>query len=316
MANIITTAALLDDSVIALMDAAFLLAAQDNIVIDLFVDIKRDINAKTIDIPKYPKLAKNVTPLIDGEDVYSVGLSDTKVPLTPLEYGNVVTVTTLANLQTGGKADLASAAVVAMNMVETLNRLGCMALQASGNVRLANELDDLANIDDADIIKDADLEYVYNRLHRQNIPPFEGGLYIAIAHPDVIDDLKTEANTKWVEVSKYADAMSILRHEMGMYKGFRWIATAGMEPEAKDSGELGEDNPVDIYRTAFLGRNALGKAVSLEPGLTITGPFDKLGRMLHIGWYGVLKYGIVDQDSLWVITSASTFGDNEATTPE
>jgi len=305
MANIITTAALLDDSVITLMDQAFLLAAKDNIVIDQFVDVKKDINAKSIEIPKYPKLAKSTTPLTDGDDVESVGMSDTKVTFTPAEYGNVVTVTKLANLQTGGKADLATAAVVAMNMVETLNRLGCMALQASTNILLANSAASEEAIVATDLIKDADLEYVYNRLHRQNIPKLEGELYAAIAHPDVIDDLKKSANTAWTDVSKYANALAVLRHEMGIYKGFRWIATAGMEPNEDAGAEA-----VDTYDTAFLGKNALGKAISLEPGLTITGPFDKLGRMMNIGWYGVLKYGIVDQNSLWIITSASSFGAN------
>jgi N4-gp56 family major capsid protein len=305
MANIITTASLLDDSVITLMDQAFLLAAQDNIVIDQFVDLKRDINAKTIEISKYPKLAKKTTPLTDGVDVESVGMSDTKIPFTPAEYGNVVTTTKLANLQTGGKADLATARVVAMNMVETLNRLGCMGLQASTNIRLANSAASEAAIVATDVIKDADLEYVFNRLHRKNIPKFDGELYVALAHPDVIDDLKKSANTAWVDVSKYANALSVLKHEMGVYKGFRWVATAGMEPNADVGAEA-----VDTYDTAFLGKNALGKAVSLEPGLTITGPFDKLGRMMNIGWYGVLKYGLVDQDSLWVIKSASSYGEN------
>jgi N4-gp56 family major capsid protein len=285
------------------MDKAFLLSAQDAIVMDQFVDLKRDIMAKSIDIPKYPKLAKSTTPLTDGVDVDSVGLSDTKVTFTPAEYGNVVTTTKLTNLQTGGKADLAAAAVVAMNMVETLNRLGCMALQASTNIRLANSAASEGAIVATDVIKDADLEYVHNRLFRANIPRFEGDLYVAIAHPDIIGDITKSDG--WKDVSKYANALSILRNELGIYKGFRWVATAGLEPN-EDAGVEG----VDTYDTIFLGRNALGKAISLDPGLTITGPFDKLGRMMHIGWYGVLKYGIVDQNSLWQITSASSFGAN------
>jgi len=215
----------------------------------------------------------------------------------------VVTTTKLTNLQTGGKADLAAAAVVAMNMVETLNRLGCMALQASTNIRLANSAASEGAIVATDVIKDADLEYVHNRLFRANIPRFEGDLYVAIAHPDIIGDITKSDG--WKDVSKYANALSILRNELGIYKGFRWIATAGLEPN-EDAGAEG----VDTYDTIFLGRNALGKAISLDPGLTITGPFDKLGRMMHIGWYGVLKYGIVDQNSLWQITSASSFGAN------
>lgn len=306
MANVITTAAQLDDSLITLLDQAFLLEAQDSIIIDQFVDLKRDINAKTIEIAKYPKLAKKTTPLVDGVDVDSVGLTDTKIPFTPAEYGNVVTPTKLANLQTGGRADIVSAAVVARNMTETLNRLGCMALQASTNIRLANSAESRSAIAATSVIQPSDLEYIYNRLHRNNIEKFGGDLYVALAHPDIVDDLKKLDD--WKDVSKYANAVQVLRHEVGTYKGFRWVTSTGMEYDE----DAGAESKVDVYDTAFIGKNALGKAVSLDPGLTITGPFDKLGRMMNIGWYGVLQYGIVDQKSLWVISSASSFGDNTA----
>ncbi|HHM02218.1 MAG TPA: N4-gp56 family major capsid protein [Caldithrix abyssi] len=222
---------------------------------------------------------------------------------TPAEYGNVVTTTKLANLQSGGKADLDAARVVARNMVETLNALGGMAAAASANVRLANGAASEGAIVAADLIQASDLDYVHNRLHRKNIDKFDGELYVALAHPDVIDDVKQQ--TGFTDVAKYADAMQLLRNEIGVYKGFRWVSTAGM-PVNTDAGNL----TVDTYDTAFLGRNALGKAVSWVPELKITGPFDKLGRLVNVGWYGVLKYGIVDQDALWIITSASSFGAN------
>ncbi len=299
----ITTAAVLDDSQIALMDKAFLIEAGDKIVVDQFVDYKKDINAKSIDITKYAKLAKATTPLTDGTDVTEVAMSDTKVVFTPEEYGNVVTTTKLANLQSGGKADLGAARVVARNMVETLNALGGAAAAASANVRLANGAASEGAIVATDLIQASDLDYVHNRLHRKNIDKFDGELYVALAHPDVIDDVKQQ--TGFTDVAKYADAMQLLRNEIGVYKGFRWVSTAGM-PVNTDAGNL----TVDTYDTAFLGRNALGKAVSWVPELKITGPFDKLGRLVNVGWYGVLKYGIVDQDALWIITSASSFGAN------
>ena len=67
---------------------------------------------------------------------------------------------------------------------------------------------------------------------------------------------------------------------------------------------------VDSYDTQFIGRNAMGRAVSKDPTLTITGPFDMLGRVLNVGWYGVIEYKIVDQAAHWMITSASSYGTN------
>jgi hypothetical protein len=59
-----------------------------------------------------------------------------------------------------------------------------------------------------------------------------------------------------------------------------------------------------------MGFNALGKAVSKNPGLIMTPGYDALSRFANVGWHGILKYEIVDQDSLWVGACASSLGAN------
>ena len=61
-----------------------------------------------------------------------------------------------------------------------------------------------------------------------------------------------------------------------------------------------------------MGYNALGYAesVSNPPHPTLVGETDKLNRFAHFGWYGVFKYGIIEQNAIWVVTSASSFGTN------
>jgi len=299
----ISTAAAFDDSVIALMGQAFLVASADRIVVDQFVDHVENIGAKSIDITKYAKLSKATTPLTDGTDVTPSSMSDTKVTLTPLEYGDVVTNTRLASLQTGGKADLGAAKVVATQMVETMNALGCIAGEAGTNIRLANSAASEAAIVAADIPTDADLEYVHNRLYRSNIQRFDGDAYIAVCHPDVASEIKRIDGFE--AVLKYASPDMLLKNEIGMYKGFRWISTAGMSINADAGADV-----CDTYHTLFLGRNAIGKATSLAPHLVYAPAGDKLNRLINVGWYAVTKYLIVDQDALWVLTSASGFGDN------
>jgi len=304
MADQITRAADFDDSQIALMDQAFTIAATDAIVIDQFVDYERDIGAKSIDLTNYPKMSRATTPLTDGTDVDRVRLTDTKVTFTPTEYGNVVGVTKLNNLQSGGKAPLGTAAVVGQNMVETMNAVGIIAGEAGTNIRLANGAGSEAAIVAADVIQEADLDYVHNRLSRQNIAFFEGENYIAIAHPDVISDVKLQ--TGFIAAAKYADAIQLMKNEIGIWKGFRWVRTTGVTVNT-DAGAA----TCDTYHTQFIGHNALGRADSEVPHLTITGPFDRLGRVINLGWYGVTDYGIVDQNAHWIITSASSFGANE-----
>ncbi len=303
MADVISTASSFDDSQIALMDQAFIVSSSDAIVIDQFVDYERSIGAKSIDLTKYPKLSKATSALTDGTDPDAVGMTDSKVTFTPAEHGNVVTTTKLASLQSGGKADLGAARVVGMNMAESLNAIGLQAGEAGSNVRLANSAASEGAIVAGDTVQASDLNYVYNRLARNNIQRFDGDAYVAIVHPDVAEDIKLLSNFEGVQ--KYADAFTLLRNEIGMYKGFRFVTSTGVSVNS-DAGA----SAVDTYHSQFIGRNALGKAVSYDPELKITGPFDKLGRNVNVGWYAVLDYGIVDQDAHWIITSSSSYGSN------
>jgi hypothetical protein len=50
--------------------------------------------------------------------------------------------------------------------------------------------------------------------------------------------------------------------------------------------------------------NALGKAVAMSPKLVIAEGNDNLKRKINVGWHGILKYGVIDQNALEVITSA------------
>jgi len=76
MANVVTTATHLDDAQIALLDKTFIVAGQDNIIFNDFVTKKMSIGAKSIDIIKYGKMAKALTPLTEGVDVDSIAVTD------------------------------------------------------------------------------------------------------------------------------------------------------------------------------------------------------------------------------------------------
>lgn len=303
MVDVISTATAFDHSLILLMDQAFIVEAQDAIVIDMLIDYERDIGAKSIDLTKFAKLDRATTPLTDGTDPDRVTMVDTKVTLTPAEYGRAVGRTLLASLQTGGKADLGTARVVAQNMVETLNAVGLIAGEAGTNIRLANGAASEAAIVAADTIQLADLKYVHNRLSRANIMKFGLDMYVAVAHPDVISDIADLSDFK--DVMLYADTTSLIKNEVGSYAGFRWVSTSGVSVNA-DAGA----GAVDTYHTQFMGQNAMGRAVSKDPTMVISGPFDTLGRILNVGWLGVLQYRIIDQDAHWIITSSSSYGSN------
>jgi N4-gp56 family major capsid protein len=109
----------------------------------------------------------------------------------------------------------------------------------------------------------------------------------------------------WTSVSQYSNVQAVYANEMGIYKGFRVIKNNALGPDA-DAGA----GAVDAYPIIALGFNGLGKATSFETQMRFTGPFDDLGRLINVGWYGVWKYGIVEPDAVWVGYVASSMGAN------
>lgn len=297
--QVMTGTAQVDDSIIEEFEAQFLLAQAEQGVADQFVSWRKDIGAKSISIPKYDHLSLATTPLVEKEDVDSEALSDIEILFTPAEYGNVVTTTKLANLQTGGKADLAAARLVGINAGRTQNRLALLAMDGSSNV-LFGDGTDFNSITIAGVMSPTIMGKAYNALARENSIGVANGDYVMIAHDDVIFDLReSTASGSWQDVHKYAIPSEVLRNEVGMYKGFRVIRD-NLSTIATNSGS------VDVYNSYFMAYNALGKAMSQEVMVKLTGPFDKLGRFVNVGWHGVLQYGIVEEKALVIAQTSSS----------
>lgn len=297
--QVLTGTAQVDDSIIEEFEAQFLLAQTEQGVADQFVSWRKDIGAKSISIPKYDHLSLATTPLNEREDIDSEPLSDTEILFTPKEYGNVVTTTKLANLQTGGKADLAAARLVGVNAGRTQNKLALLAMDVSAN-KIYGDGTDFDTITAGGIMSPSIMGKAYNQLARKNSIGLVNGDYVMIAHDDVIHDLRegTAAGT-WQDVHKYAIPSEILRNEVGMYKGFR-VVRDNLSTVANNVGGI------PVYNSYFMGYNALGKAMSQEVMVRITGPFDKLGRFVNVGFHGVFEYGIVEEDALVIAQTASS----------
>ena len=274
MANVVTTAATLDNSLITLIDQEVIVSGAGINKIDNFVETQVQIGAKSIAFTVYSKLAKATTALTDGVDVDAVAMADAEVVLTPKEYGRVVTPTKLANLQTGGKADRAGAKLVGINIAETLDQLGINALEAGSSTTAAVTSGSLAK---------ADLRAAYTKLAGSNIPKING-FYVAFMNPAQVSDIKDD----YIDIYKYNNPDLAVSGVVGALEGFLIV----------------EDANVTAGKVSCFGMGALGKAVSMETGTTITGPFDKLGRMVNLGWYGVIEYGIVDDNAVEIITGA------------
>ena len=297
-----TAAAQVDDSQVEAFDQQFIIAAGEGQTMDQFASYKKQIGAKSIQLPKYSRLAAITSALDEDDDVTSAALSDSSIIMTPAEYGNVVTRTSLASLQTGGTVDAAAARLVGMNLAQSKNELAAAALVASSNQLTvdAGAADALAA---DDLVTVAFLNKLYNKLSRNSVQRL-GDSYILMVHEDVALDIRQLAG--WTDVAKYGSSESVLKNEIGYLAGFKVIINNAAGLIETDGGAT----TVDIYKSIALGFNGLGLAESLSPEMRATGPFDKLGRFVNLGWYGCFQYKIVDSDAVWVGVSASSVGNN------
>jgi N4-gp56 family major capsid protein len=302
----LTGSAQVDDSIVEEFAQQVLISHNEIGTADQFVSLRTDVGAKSIEMPLYDRLSVNTTPLNEREEVASKALSDSPVLLTPAEYGDVVTKTALSSIQTGGKVDMAAAQLVGINMAQTQNKLALLAADASANVLTAGDKA-VGSLLATDVLTGTMANKVYNKLARRSVPglPTAMGHYVAIAHDDVLNDIR--GSVGFEDIKKYhpGGADDLSKNIIGFYKGFLWVRD-NLATIAADAG----DTNVDVYNTYFLGFNGLGKGTSLDAQLRLTGPFDKLARFVNIGWYGVFKYGIIQPEAIWVGKSASSVGAN------
>jgi len=296
-----------DDSIREEYDAEFRVAFAEQGSASQLATLKKEIGAKAINLPKYDQLALAITPLTETEDVSSEALVDSKVQIIPEEYGNVVTTTNLASLQTGGMVDRASAKMVGINAGRTQNKLAILAMDAGSQVIYAGTATSVITVAASDTMDASVMGLAYNALARKNVPGLQGNDYFMLAHDDVIHDIREQSGANsWIDAHKYAMPDALLKNEVGMYKGFRVIR----DNLSTISVDAGVGGVVDVYHSYFVGFNALGLAVSQDIGMKATGPFDKLGRFINLGWLGTFNYKIVEQDALVVVKSASSVGAN------
>lgn len=288
--NGITSTVELDNSLLTAVDQTVQLELANSTVFDGLAQIQISLNAKSIELRRYARLAAATTPLSETSDIDSATLSDTKIVLTPKEYGNVVTTTSLVSLQTGGAADLVAGAVIGANAALTQDTLAYNVLKAGG-----------AGVTAPGHMDAAFVEKLYTKLARENVMKI-GNSYVLVLHEDQASDLRASAAAgTWVDVMKYAQPGQVLINEIGMYKGFRVIVSNAVTTSGTGAATT--------YKAIALGANSFGKVVSKPIETRFTGPFDKLGRFVNLGWYGVFDYAVIEPKGVLVATT--TAGYNE-----
>lgn len=301
----ITDLAVIDADEVTQFESGIVYGYTPELVMDQIATIRREANAKTVQFAVYANLSAISSAITDGEDVASVALADSVLTLTPLAYGNAVTLTREANMESAGKAAQAAGFLIGRNGGQSLDKLAMTAAEAFSTTRIypnqATAVTDLAITDNLDSKFAGRL---YTKLARVNVPGI-GGSYVGVAHEDCLYDLRNDAGvTGWVDVGKYANPQSVLQNEVGMFQGIRWLRSSNVTTTSNSNGTI------DSYKVNVFGANALGKAEQGPIKFGISGPFDKTGRILNYYWVWLGVYGVLDTANMVQGLCASSVGSN------
>lgn len=291
-------------------------ALRPELYFDAVADVKpsnQSMPGATVIFTIQSDLAVASTPLTESVDVSAVALSDSTVSLTLTEYGNAAITTALLRGTSFVDIDEVAANVIGYNAGISIDTLAVNVLKAGTNVAYSGGAAGRTSLIPTNVLVSNDVRNATATLRRANVATI-GGLYLAFIHPDTAYDLRGQTGAAtWNEPHAYSAPDQIWNGEMGSFNGFRFIET----PRAPVFADAGSSTTnTDVYRTLFMGRQALAKAYSYVDGngplpIVVPGPItDHLRRFVPLGWYWLGQYGIFRQTAMLGVESASSIGQN------
>lgn len=259
----------------------------------------------TIAWAKFSQL--NVTPatatLTDGVTPSDTAFNASVITTTPTQYGIVVNLSDMVIKNNVIDFISGSATEVGMNMARIVDEVIQTEVMAGTNVRYADGVANRAGIGASNVFEADEINKAQTQLKNQNAPAFEGNMYVAIAHPNVIFDLRADtAAGSWLEANKYVTNDKIFKGEVGSLNGVRFVESTNVKTFA---------STVTVYPTLFLGRGAYGisECQTLQTYITpkVASDSDPLAQRQKIGAKIAFSAKRLQEDAMVRVESATSF---------
>lgn len=185
---------------------------------------------KTIEFRKFSKLPKALKPITEGITPAGNKLNVTAVSASVDQYGDYVEQTDLLELTAIDNTIVEATKELASQAGLTLDTVVRNEIVAGTNVMYVPEIKDGTEteiLSRSDVNKNCklrvkDIFKAAAELKAVNAPKIDGS-YVAIIHPYVAYDLMQEAGEQWIGIQKYANPENILKGEIGMLGGVRFV---------------------------------------------------------------------------------------------
>jgi N4-gp56 family major capsid protein len=246
------------------------------------------------------------TPLTETVDPDSVAPpAPVRVTVTLNEYGNAEITTQRLNDLAFTPPQPAIANVLGKNMIDTMDKLVQNVADAATNIIGPNAgvvktnagFSEVA-VAAGDVLSSTVVRDAGALLRRRNAHYKDGLNYVGVLHPDVSVDILSD--TGWLNPHQYVNTDAIYNAEIGTYLGTRFVMSPRCTKVADGAAAI------NVYRTYFLGAQALVEAVVQEPHIVVGPQIDKLRRFNPVGWYAHAGWAIFRQEAIQIARTSSS----------
>lgn len=185
---------------------------------------------KMIEFRKFSKLPKALTPITEGVTPTGNKLNVSAITARVSQYGDYIEQTDMLELtavdntiveatkELAAQAGITLDTVVRNELVGGTNVMYCPSVSGSTETPVTSRADITASCK----LRVKDVFKAAAELKAVNAPKINGS-YVCIIHPYVAYDLMMEAGDAWIGIEKYANPENILRGEIGMLGGVRFV---------------------------------------------------------------------------------------------
>ena len=269
------------------------------------------VGYNTYTFPTVDSMSGSVASLTEGTTPSESSFNLTNVTVSLEQYGAHVVLSDV--VMTDAPVDAIGEAAVEL-WADLANKVDAAiqdVIDAGTNVLYGGDATARTELATGDDLTAGLLAKVYSLLEANNAPKYSGGNYVAVIHPHVSYDLKTETSTgAFIDVNKYAKPDTILNGEIGTLNGVRLVISSNIQKYV-DGGASG----ANVYPTFVMGRNAYGVVTSggmqsFYEGLGSAGTADPLHQRSTVGVKMRLGTAILKQDALYRIETTSALGND------
>lgn len=155
---------------------------------------------------------------------------------------------------------------IAMNVAAVADILVQDVIDAGTNIIYAGTATARNDIADTEVLIAAYIAEAVAKLRGNNAKGYEGNMYVAVAHPFALYDLRQETGTGgWLDSNKYVTPDKIFKGEVGALAGARVIESSNIQVYADAGDGNGGAGLIDVYPTFVFGKDAFGVVREGEP---------------------------------------------------